>query len=175
MEDPMEERMKPFAALLFLAAFACAADAEAQDAERFRKLVERVEKEIRESHLRLREEIRELVRAELARIPGAPAPSAPAPSVRRVTLGISAGDLTEDDRRRAGVDGGVKVEAARGGAAAAGIRPGDILVALDGQPVTEDRLPDLLSARKPGEVVSVTFVRGGKKETVKVTLGERRD
>jgi S1-C subfamily serine protease len=61
-----------------------------------------------------------------------------------------------------------------GPSAAAGIEPGDVITALDGQEITrQDSLIDLLFAHEPGDVVSVTAERDGTPQTFQVTLGER--
>ncbi|MGH7380267.1 MAG: DegQ family serine endoprotease [Candidatus Methylomirabilales bacterium] len=58
-------------------------------------------------------------------------------------------------------------------AAAAGLKPGDVIVALDGQPVADARdLPRLVAGRPVGSTVQVTFLRAGKRQTVRLTLGE---
>ncbi|HEV8662118.1 MAG TPA: DegQ family serine endoprotease [Candidatus Methylomirabilis sp.] len=58
-------------------------------------------------------------------------------------------------------------------AAAAGMHAGDVIVALDGKPVAEAReLPRLVAGRPVGSTVEVTFLRGGKRRTVRLTLGE---
>ena len=51
---------------------------------------------------------------------------------------------------------------------------GDIITALDSQktPTMED-LVAFVAGKKPGDVVTVTFIRGKKTHTIKVTLGER--
>ena len=84
------------------------ATASAQDDERVKRIVERIEKEIRESHERTREEIRAIIRAEIQKggKPADPAPGKPAAPARKVTLGISAGDMTEEEREEGG-DGGL--------------------------------------------------------------------
>jgi len=61
-----------------------------------------------------------------------------------------------------------------GPSAAAGIEPGDVITALDGQEITrQNSLIDLLFAHKPGDVVSVTAERDGTPQTFQITLGER--
>lgn len=153
--------------------------ASAQEDERLARILERIEREIRASHTRLREEIRDLIRSELAAKPGekpAPRPApAPAPLKRKATLGITAGDLSEQERKAAGIGGGLKVEEVRGPAEKAGLKPGDILVELDGEAVTEERIGELLARHQPGDTVAVVVIRGKKRETLKLTLGERRD
>jgi S1-C subfamily serine protease len=49
---------------------------------------------------------------------------------------------------------------------------GDAIVALDGMPVASSgRLTDLLAQHEPGDHVALAVVRGSKKRTVDVTLG----
>jgi serine protease Do len=51
---------------------------------------------------------------------------------------------------------------------------GDVIVALDGKEVANQLdVSVFLNHKKPGEVVRVTYYRGGKKLDVNVTLGER--
>ena len=151
----------------------------AQDDERIKRIVDRIEKEIRESHDRTREEIRAIIRAEIQKSSGktpTPAPKvAPPAAPRKVVLGITADDMTDAERKSLGIGGGVKIAAVRGPAADAGLKPGDILVEFDGEPVTEDRIGELLAKRQPGDSVPVKVLRA--KQTVKLTvvLGERKD
>ena len=61
-----------------------------------------------------------------------------------------------------------------GPSAAAGIEPGDVITAFDGQEITRpNSLLDLLFGREPGDVVTVTVERDGTPQTFEVTLGER--
>ena len=56
-------------------------------------------------------------------------------------------------------------------AEAAGLRPGDVLVAVDGVPIGRPHdLKTLISARAPGEVVILTIVRGDQSLDVPATL-----
>jgi S1-C subfamily serine protease len=49
--------------------------------------------------------------------------------------------------------------------------PGDVVVAIDGQPVQSGNdLYAVLERYKPGDTVTLTYVRGGQREEVKVTL-----
>lgn len=94
-------------------------------------------------------------------------PVAP-PAGRRVTLG------TMPDFAFAGP--GVKVAAVTpdSPAAAAGIRPGDVITALDGQAVnTLAEYAAALRGRQPGDTVTVTLRRDGAELTVAVTLAAR--
>jgi putative serine protease PepD len=74
------------------------------------------------------------------------------------------------------VGGGVLVAGVTPGgpAAKAGIKPGDIIVAVDGKPTpTADVLVAVLAGLKPGQRVSVKVLqRNGKARTVSVTLGD---
>jgi putative serine protease PepD len=59
-------------------------------------------------------------------------------------------------------------------AAAAGLQPGDVITALDNQPVTDpDSLSSAIGAKKPGDRVTVTYQRAGTRRTAQVTLGTR--
>jgi S1-C subfamily serine protease len=61
-----------------------------------------------------------------------------------------------------------------GPSAAAGIEPGDVIIAFDGQEISrQNSLLDLLFGREPGELVAVTVERDGAPQTFEVTLGER--
>jgi S1-C subfamily serine protease len=60
-------------------------------------------------------------------------------------------------------------------ASKSGLLVGDILVSLDGEPITD---PDQLLARLVGEIVGkptpVEILRGGQRQTIPVTIGERK-
>jgi S1-C subfamily serine protease len=149
-----------------------------QDDERVKRIVDRIEKEIRESHDKTREDIRAIIRAEIQKSTGKPAPKpdpAPEAQPRRVYLGISADDMTDAERKTLGVGGGVKVADVRGPAKDAGVKAGDILVELDGEPVTEERIGDILAKHKPGDAVDAVVLRAKKRTTLKVVLAERKD
>jgi putative serine protease PepD len=94
---------------------------------------------------------------------------------------IKSGKVTESGRAFLGVKvatqitGGVFVTAVEPGspAAAAGIKPGDLIVALNKTVVTNtDDLATVLAGLKPGATVPIVAVRNGKKLTLSVTLGE---
>ena len=51
---------------------------------------------------------------------------------------------------------------------------GDIIVAIDAHEVaSSDDVASIISAKQPGDRVSITFLRDGRKRTVEVTLGNR--
>lgn len=149
-----------------------------QDDERSKRILDRVEKEIRDSEARLRDEIRAIIRAELrgekAPTPAVPKPEPSAPR-RKVLLGVTADEFSDAERKALGVGGGIKVADVRGPAEKAGIKAGDILLELDGKPVTEETVGALLEGKKPGDEVEATLLRGGKREKARVVLGERKD
>jgi putative serine protease PepD len=75
------------------------------------------------------------------------------------------------------VGGGVLVSAIVPGGPAAkpGIKAGDVILAVKGQPTpTADVLVSVLADRHPGQTVPVKLLRHGKKLTVTVILGELR-
>lgn len=153
-------------------------NAHAQDDDRVKRIVDRIEKEIRESNNRTREEIRAIIRAEIQKAAGtseAKPEEPPAASGPKVYLGISADDLSDAERKDLGAGGGIKVAEVRGPAKEGGLKPGDILVELDGAPVTEDRIGSVLAKHKPGDVVTATVLRAKKRISLKVTLAERKD
>lgn len=56
----------------------------------------------------------------------------------------------------------------------AGIRPGDVILAVDGRPVTEpDEVVVAIRARAPGEVVTLRVRSGSEERDVRVVLAER--
>ena len=56
----------------------------------------------------------------------------------------------------------------------AGIKRGDIIVSVDGEDVENDEeLVSKIYYKKPGESVSITYIRNGKKYTVDLILGKR--
>jgi S1-C subfamily serine protease len=53
---------------------------------------------------------------------------------------------------------------------------GDVILQVDGKDIVRpDDLAEAVSTRQPGDVVTLTVLRDGKREDVKVTLGERPD
>ena len=59
-------------------------------------------------------------------------------------------------------------------AAAAGLKAGDVVTAFDGGAITSpDDLTAAVAAKRPGDKVSVTYVRSGSTKTTQVTIGTR--
>jgi S1-C subfamily serine protease len=164
--------MKSFAAAVL--ALVIPSVAVAQDDDRVKRIVDRIEKEIRQSHERTVEELRAIIRAEIQKSQGkTPEPARPA--AKKVYLGLLADDLTEADRKALGSGSGIKVADVRGPAKDAGVKAGDILVELDGEAVGEDKLAEILSKHKPGDELEAVVLRAKKRVPLKIVLGERKD
>lgn len=88
----------------------------------------------------------------------------------RAALGILAFQVYNAAGRPAGI--GIEDLTKGSAAGLAGIRPGDVIVALDGRPVqTIAQLQRALALLAPGRTVRVTFIRGTRRRTVAVKLG----
>jgi len=150
--------------------------AAAQDDDRVKRIVDRIEKEIRQSHDRTLAELRAIIRAEIQRSQGkAPEPDRPAAKAGKAYLGIVADDLTDADRKALAGAPGVKIADVRGPAKDAGLKAGDILVELDGEAAGEDRIGDLLSKHQPGDRIAAVVLRSKKRVPLQIVLGERKD
>ncbi len=97
--------------------------------------------------------------------------------VHRAALGVSIGEVTINDAQYVGLPEirGVVVKdipSEDSPAKAAGIEPGDIIVAVDGKPVEYvGQLQQVVGFRRPGEVVKVEVARkGGQRKTFDVKL-----
>jgi len=113
--------------------------------------------------------------------------------VAHAYLGISGEDITSSlaQNYKLPATSGVLVAAVYGGTGAskAGIHAGttrvvvagetyvlggDIIVALDGKPISSiDNLRDAIAAQKPGDKIRLTIYRGATKKSVTVTLGRQ--
>jgi S1-C subfamily serine protease len=99
-------------------------------------------------------------------------------SVQRGYIGISmAPEGLEDAKKKelginTDVDGVYVMEVApKGAAAQAGLQKGDVIVKVNGIKVDEDaQLAELVARQKPGDKVSLTFVRNGSEQTIDVVL-----
>jgi serine protease Do len=95
--------------------------------------------------------------------------------VARGRLGVVIQGMDDDLAKALGVDHvrGALVESVEPGSPAdkAGVKPGDVIVALDGQevPRSED-LPRMVARHAPGTAVKVTLVRDKQKRTLDMTL-----
>jgi 2-alkenal reductase len=95
-------------------------------------------------------------------------------------LGLSGGTITpqiaeqeEIPEGTLGVFVGTVVEG--GPAAEAGLQEGDVITAIDDQPISsfEDLIAYLITETQPGDTVGLQVLRDGETQTLTVTLGER--
>ncbi len=98
--------------------------------------------------------------------------------IKRGFLGISSQPVHLPETQRAGrtQEQGLLIVRVEPGSPAevGGMLIGDILVSLDGQPVTDtDDLQPLLMNERVGKTVPVEVIRGGSLHTLHVTIGQR--
>ena len=100
---------------------------------------------------------------------------------RRAVIGVQINDAGPEDAKAAGLDRvtGVAVRSYSDDASpakAAGVEPGDVIVAADGKPTDRvSTLQRIVRTHKPGESLSFDVMRFGAKKTFKVKLGEAPD
>jgi serine protease Do len=97
--------------------------------------------------------------------------------VKRGKLGVTIQPITSDLASGLGLKearGALVNNVEQGGPAdRAGIQRGDVIIALNGEQVEDSNaLRNHVAGTQPGTEVSVTFIRGGKEQSTKVTLGE---
>ncbi len=98
--------------------------------------------------------------------------------VVRGWLGLEPDDLTAAEMTAIGLEGNVGILLvdvyARSPAAAAGLRGGDIILSINGEPIRSSRQAQLLVAGSaPGDSFEVVVVRDGVRLTTTVAVGER--
>jgi Do/DeqQ family serine protease len=97
--------------------------------------------------------------------------------VRRGQLGIVVLEIPSEEAAKLGVTQGPGVVVFRvqdgSGAGRAGLRQGDVITALNGQPVTDpNTFRNTIAATPPGTEVTLTVKRDGSERQVRATLGE---
>jgi Do/DeqQ family serine protease len=97
--------------------------------------------------------------------------------VRRGQLGVYVQAVTEDLAQSLGLKDarGVIVSGVQKGSAAekAGLKQGDVITAFNGNAVNDsNELRNMVAAAQPGTDVTLTIVRDGREQQLKVTLGE---
>jgi len=97
--------------------------------------------------------------------------------VRRPRLGVQISDVTAVDAEAYGLDdvSGADINTidADSPAEAAGLRPGDVVVALDGREIdSATSLTTGLAQLRPGDEVELTVIRSGSRKRIAVHLGE---
>ena len=85
-------------------------------------------------------------------------------------LGLSLRPLDPQERRAAGLNEGLVIAQARGPAAAAGVQPGDVLLAINGSPI-KDITQVRAAMAKAGKSVALLIECDGDKIFVPVRLG----
>jgi len=91
-------------------------------------------------------------------------------AARQGKLGVAVRALTAEERQEAKLDGGVIVESVAGPAAKAGVRPGDVIVAVNRTPITSvDKLRELVG--QSGKSVALLIQRDDTRLFVPVRIG----
>ena len=91
-------------------------------------------------------------------------------TVGKGKLGLALRQLQPQEKRDAGVDGGLVVEDAGGAAAMAGVQPGDVLLAINGKPVTNiEQVREIVA--KSAKSVALLIQRDGNTIFVPVRIG----
>ena len=102
-------------------------------------------------------------------------------SVQRAVMGIQGSDVRiyldiEKEKGKEhdlGTNDGIYVDSVEDGGAgsAIGLKSGDVIVAADGRKLTKmAELQELLSGKKPGDKITITYLRNKKKTTATATL-----
>ena len=99
-------------------------------------------------------------------------------SVKRAMLGITMQPVStldkkiQEDLKLNSLNGVYIVEVSKGGAAEeAGLKQGDVIIAIDGQKITDGAsVQEKVNNYHPGEKAVVTYVRDGKENTTEVTF-----
>jgi len=95
--------------------------------------------------------------------------------VQRGLLGVMIREINSREAQEKGIDqhrGAYVSEVSEDGAAASsGIKEGDLITALDEQPIRNpSELLEVLGRKRPGDEVEVTFYRNNKKQTTRAVL-----
>ena len=109
------------------------------------------------------------IEAKLQGIPNEAAQVADSGAAQGGKLGLALRPLTAEERRQSKLEG-LLVEQASGPAARAGINPGDVVLAINGKPVTSVEQVRSVIEGKP-KSVALLIERGGERIFVPVSLG----
>lgn len=98
--------------------------------------------------------------------------------VTRGWIGVEVQDLTPElaeSFKRTTTDGALIAGVLKGGPAdKAGVKPGDILVAVEGKVIADSSVMlNLIAALPPGEVATITVVRNHAEKDIKINVGKR--
>jgi len=99
-------------------------------------------------------------------------------SVTRGWIGVEVHDLTQElaeSFKRANTDGALIAGVLKGGPADhAGIKPGDILLAVENKKVTNSSVMlNLIAALPPGQTATVTVMQNQEEKSVEISVGRR--
>jgi serine protease DegQ len=99
-------------------------------------------------------------------------------TVTRGWIGVEVQEISPELAESFGMpstDGALIAGVLRGGPAAkAGIRPGDVLLAIDGKKITDaENMLELIAALRPGETGHISLRREGKEVDVSAIIGKR--
>lgn len=99
-------------------------------------------------------------------------------SVTRGWIGVEVQDLTPElaeSFKRPNTSGALIAGVLKGGPAdQAGVKPGDILMAVDGKTVTDSSVMlDLIAALPPGKTATILVMRNQTEKSVKIDVGKR--
>ena len=109
---------------------------------------------------------------ELDENPPAPLQKSEGPAQKPGRLGLAIRPLSPEERQKYGVEGGLMIEKAAGPALKAGILKGDVLLAINGQPVNDVESVKKLS-EKAGSHVALLIERQGNTLFVPLNLKEK--
>jgi serine protease Do len=88
----------------------------------------------------------------------------------KLKLGLSLRPLETIEKRQSGIPNGLLIEDARGAAANAGVQPGDVLLSVNGRPVSSvEQVREVVD--KSGKSVALLIQRGDDKIFIPVRLG----
>jgi serine protease DegQ len=98
--------------------------------------------------------------------------------VTRGWIGVEVQDLTPElaeSFKRPSTNGALIAGVLKGGPAdRAGVKPGDILIAVDSQPVIDSStMLNLIAALSPGQTATILVMRNQAEKTVKINVGKR--
>ena len=98
--------------------------------------------------------------------------------VTRGWIGVEVQDLTPElaeSFKRPNTNGALIAGVLKGGPAdRAGVKPGDILIAVDSQPVIDSStMLNLIAALSPGQTATILVMRNQAEKTVKINVGKR--
>jgi serine protease Do/serine protease DegQ len=98
-------------------------------------------------------------------------------SVKRGLLGVEAQDITPELAEALNLDStkGTVISAVTEGGAAleAGIKPGDVIIRIDGKPVTSSaNLRNMIGLKRVGDSVNIELMREGKQKSFKIAIKE---